>query len=662
MTSRCSLPTRPLLCAGLLYLALPMFLFLGGWLHPAFSAPLCAAVAYGLYATVRNLPEGRLPLTRRGLAGLALLSFFCLLLTLMCGFTGHFQQHADFVVRNAVYSQLIEGSWPPVLPDGHHFIYYMGHWLPPSLAASFSPPSCAPWLLALWTFLGLELALLAAAVRWGIRKTALWALILFCLGSPAAALEATGLPLSCITAEYNAQMVLFIGIPAQIFNTFNHAVPALLCSALVLTRSLPPAGYYLMGALLLPSSPLAALMLFPYMLYETLFRTTSPDNGVRGRTLHLLRQSGWWAALACVAVMALFYAYLDGGGQFSCLFSNPYAAAYHYEQQRILLYPDSVKYISFLAALFTGVLLPGLLLFPACRRNPLYYITLGGMASCLFFRTGIMNNELLFKAPAVFYPFLALLFLETFRNSGSRLRIILLLYLAWTAIPSLACTGEKLGTFSASHGIMREHRQERYGGTLYHPKEPAYRQFIKKDGHPLPAWLFKTGTRPQHPGDGRNQSSLMPNMSDREPASLSRESSPPGAEAGASGIKAAASIPRKVNSSSGCSSSITPKAYKAAAACLHKSAQSGQEQEKRHSSGPGNRPPSGSQRIFISSGDRFPFNKSIQEPICPAHRARSRASTSSSGGAASTHTSYKCSPITSASMRPGAAFTSRTQP
>jgi len=27
-------------------------------------------------------------------------------------------------------------------------------------------------------------------------------------------------------------------------------------------------------------------------------------------------------------------------------------------------------------------------------------------------------------------------------------------------------------------------------------KDPVCRQFVKKDDHPLPAWLFKTGTRP----------------------------------------------------------------------------------------------------------------------------------------------------------------------
>lgn len=495
MSPSLSLPTRPLLCAGLLYLALPLLLFLWGWLYPVFSIPLCAAVAYGLYSIFRNLPEQRLPVTRRGLGALVLLSLFCLLLVLLCGFTGHCQQHADFMVRNTVYERLAAGSWPLVMADGRHFIYYLGHWLPPALAAPFCPASWAPWLLALWTFLGLELALLAAASRWGVRQTAWWALILFCLSSPAAALDCLGMPLSSLFTEYNAQMVLFIGMPAQLFNTFNHAVPALLCAVLILTRSLPAAGYYFMGALLLPSSPLGALLLLPYIVYETLLRRPTEQEPL-SRLRTLLLQPVFWMAALFATVMAVFYAHLDGGGQFSCLFGAKYAEIYHYGQKRLLLYPGSVKYASFLLALALGVLLPGALLFPACRKQPLYYITLGMMAGSLFFRTGIMNNELLFKAPAVFYPFLSLLFLAAFRRGSPKFRALLVLYLAWTAIPSLQCIWEKACTFSTQASIMQEHRQAPPEGMLDGMEELTRRQFVKKHGHPLPAWLFKTNAKP----------------------------------------------------------------------------------------------------------------------------------------------------------------------
>ena len=81
--------------------------------------------------------------------------------------------------------------------------------------------------------------------------------------------------------------------------------------------------------------------------------------------------------------MSLFYAHLDGGGQFSCLLADRYAAAFHYTMQRMVLYPDSVNTPASFSPLLLNVLLPGTP-FPACRRMPLYYITLGGMACGLF--------------------------------------------------------------------------------------------------------------------------------------------------------------------------------------------------------------------------------------------------------------------------------------
>lgn len=307
--------------------------------------------------------------------------------------------------------------------------------------------------------------------------------------------DCLGISLSSLFAEYHAQMVLFIGMPVQLFNTFNHAVPALLCAVFVLTRSLPPSGYYLAGTLLLPSSPLGALLLLPYMAYETLFRLPAARKPL-SRLRSLLGQPVFWLAALCTAVMAVFYSHLDGGGQFSCLFDAKYAEIYHYGQQRLLLHPDSVKYASFLLALALGILLPGALLFPKCRKNPLYYITLGMMAGSLFFRTGIMNNELLFKAPAVLYPFLSLLFLRALRRGDVKYRALLILYLVFSALPNLQCIMEKAETFSTRASIMRKHWQTA-GGTPDCPGTLIRRQFMKKDGHPLPSWLFKTGIKPQ---------------------------------------------------------------------------------------------------------------------------------------------------------------------
>lgn len=48
-----------------------------------------------------------------------------------------------------------------------------------------------------------------------------------------------------------------------------------------------------------------------------------------------------------------------------------------------------------------------------------------------------MNNELLFKAPAVLYPFLSLLFLRALRRGDVKYRALLILYLVFP--PSRTC-------------------------------------------------------------------------------------------------------------------------------------------------------------------------------------------------------------------------------
>lgn len=468
----------------MLYLALPAILFATGWLHAAFSIPLCLGIAYGLYSIGRHLPPTRTSLSVKQLIGLGLLTLGCLLLVFLCGFTGHIQQHPDFHVRNAIYAALIAQPWPLILSDGKEFIYYLGHWLPPALASSALPPCFSSWILSFWTFLGLELAVLTAACRWGVRSTLFWALILIGLGSLTPILYS-------LLPEYNPQLTPFIRFPSQIFATFNHAVPALLCTVMVLTRSLPPAGYYLMGAFLLLSSPLAGLALLPYMIAETVFRNKFDVKTAGLRVVNLLKSPVIWTAFLLVLITGVFYSHLDGGSQITHLFSSNYAFLYNYKLGHMELYPDSVKYSSFLASLSLNILLPGLLLFPSCRRNPLYYITLAVMTASLFFRMGIMNNELLLKAPAVCYPVLAFLFIQAIQQSRNIFRSVLIIYLILGSQSSLIVIKRKISSFSYSPEEMTANRREEYGGSLNHPESPVYHQFIKKDGYSLPRLFFR---------------------------------------------------------------------------------------------------------------------------------------------------------------------------
>ncbi len=488
---RLTLSSRPVLSMALLYLALPFMLFLWGWLRWWAALPLMAATGYGLYAVIAAIPQEKRHLTWRGAGVTALMSVGCLILTLACGFTGHVQQHADFIIRNAVYEGLITHDWPLILPDGQSFIYYIGHWLSPAAAAKACPAYWADALLILWTFLGLELALLTAVCQWGARKTMQWGIILFCLSAPLAAFDYIGLAPAYWAPGFNAQMTQTPPIITQIFNTFNHAVPALLCVTLTLTRSLPRAGYFLAGSWLLLCSPLAGLCLLPFLFYEGVCRKDDrhPDR-MRNMTA-LLKSPALWIACAGTALLAVFYYGLDGGGRFICLFSAGYGELFHYGIQQQHLFPAADKYLSFAMAMALNVLLPAALLYPACRRMPLYYLCMGMMAATLFCRTGIMNNELMLKAPAVLFPVLALLFHETHKHPRAALRPCIALYLILVAIPPIAALTEKMATFTTAPATIQSHRQSP-SDALSNPNSPTYRQFIKADGKQLPPWLFKT--------------------------------------------------------------------------------------------------------------------------------------------------------------------------
>ncbi len=317
-----------------------------------------------------------------------------------------------------------------------------------------------------------------------------WGMILLCLGAPLAALDYIGLHPAYWAPGFNAQMTQQPPIITQIFNTFNHAVPALLCVTLTLTRSLPRVGYFLAGSWLLLCSPLAGLCLLPLLLYEGVFRKDEHHPTAIRNTVALLKSPLLWIACAGTALLAVFYSGLNGGGHLICLFSADYGELFHYGLQRPYLFPAADKYLSFTLALTFNVLLPAALLYPVCRRMPLYYLCMGMMTATLFCRTGIMNNELMLKAPAVLFPILALLFHETHHHPRTALRLSMALYLILVAIPSITALAEKAATFTTSPATIQAHRQSP-ADTLSTPNTPLYRQFTKADGKQLPPWLFK---------------------------------------------------------------------------------------------------------------------------------------------------------------------------
>lgn len=164
-------------CIAVLYIALPNLAFIFGWLRIPVSAPLACGLSIAVWQLLR-----RTSLTWRIDA-----MFFCLLalsiVWCLFGGAGHFMYaNPDWFVRDAVYGDLIQGSWPPAYQVGAEQALLLrsafGYFLPPALISKWLGLGAADITLYLWTVLGVAIFLnLLPLERQRIVKSTLLALI-----------------------------------------------------------------------------------------------------------------------------------------------------------------------------------------------------------------------------------------------------------------------------------------------------------------------------------------------------------------------------------------------------------------------------------------------------------------------------------------------------
>lgn len=155
---------------AVLYLSLPLLLFLLFWVRPAVSVPVAAVWLWGHVRASRR-EQFRLAPLALDRTTLVLCAGVLLVWCFLSGIGGMWYQSTDFDCRNATYYDLLLRDWPVVYPNGSFLCYYFGFWLPPALASkAFLLLGCAPEtacfladkVLFLWAFAGLCLAMLLA--------------------------------------------------------------------------------------------------------------------------------------------------------------------------------------------------------------------------------------------------------------------------------------------------------------------------------------------------------------------------------------------------------------------------------------------------------------------------------------------------------------------
>lgn len=223
--------------AALFYLALPLLVFLTGWLKPAYAAVAVALLGYHLRRSLSwsGIQWRTAPPLGYLLAVVALAAAWTAF-----GGAGHFfHANVDWQVRDGVYGDLIRGGWPVsyAVEDGVHRLLRsaIGYFLPPAGLAKLIGLQSADILLWLWTLAGATLFLLLLPVPWrvspGVLALLLVAVLFSGMDALGVVLTAGYWPIFPLRIEWWVPLS-YSSITGMLYWAPNHALPLLVSSAL----------------------------------------------------------------------------------------------------------------------------------------------------------------------------------------------------------------------------------------------------------------------------------------------------------------------------------------------------------------------------------------------------------------------------------------------
>lgn len=222
---------------AMLYLSLPNFIFFFSWVTPLPGLACGAALAYLLTRMgCWNVPPR---LGNHAVTGVFVLLAMAVVWS-YCGGAGHFSYaNRDWIVRDAVYGDLIWGQWPVSYGtrDGYPLLLRsaIGYFLPAALVTKALGLQIADLVLFAWTAIGtfLFLALLPIGHWKPLTTLILGTIVILFSGMDALGIIiTTGLPpIFPLPFEWWTSFT-YSSLTAQLFWAPNHAIPIWIATAL----------------------------------------------------------------------------------------------------------------------------------------------------------------------------------------------------------------------------------------------------------------------------------------------------------------------------------------------------------------------------------------------------------------------------------------------
>lgn len=395
-------PVDLLAAAALIYLAIPNVVFLGGWLQPWAALFFLVPLFLLVHLALRDNPITHYPYSR----GTTLVVVTIAAGWSILGGAGHFfNANPDWVVRDAVYGDLIQFGWPPAydMRDGHPTVLRsaIGFFLPTAALAKALGLWVADVALYLWTALGVALFLLLLPLqrRLGVALILSLLVVIFFSGMDfLGVLLMTGdWPLFPLRLEWWTYLS-YSSFTGALYWGPNHCIPLLITTALFYRHWKSPAFLRYMTAavpLTFIWTPFVAIGMLPYLAFA----------GLAGWRRNAFQRPPV-VQLLCAAVLGLFLLrYLSLAAEQIPIASNVALAK---ESRRYYAFWES---FSAFALFEFGIL--ALAVWRLVRHSyGLFWLSVAILAALPFLSFGPSNDSLLrLSAPPL--AFLAIL---TFRS------------------------------------------------------------------------------------------------------------------------------------------------------------------------------------------------------------------------------------------------------
>jgi hypothetical protein len=265
-----------------IYLTLPVFLFLFGWVRLTIAIPLAIIILFALYKLQITNYESPLHIAHYPPSTVYWLLATTLWL-LLSGIGGYAFQNWDHNWRNVVLRDLMNFDWPvyyaqPESGPVKMLVYYVGFWLPSAFIAKFSNWQIANFALFIWSLFGVLLVThyLGNFFKTSNLKAALLLIFFSGLDVLGTLFFAKDYPtiLPPIThLETWAGNLQYSSFTTQLFWVFNQAIPAWLCIIVIVNlkeanQSDTRSELILLWSLCFFFAPLASVGLLPYIIIE----------------------------------------------------------------------------------------------------------------------------------------------------------------------------------------------------------------------------------------------------------------------------------------------------------------------------------------------------------------------------------------------------------